>query len=115
MIAVFYFIGQVTVTTFHLPFPASIVGMLLLFVSLLLGFIKLEWVETVANIHLKHIILFFIPPIVGVFYYLEIFKQDGFKLTLVLILSSLVVLLVTAFAADTFVKKGENNDGTFHD
>jgi holin-like protein len=72
-------------------------------------------VEKAVNLHLQHIILFFIPPTVGVFYYLETFKKDGLKLTLVIILSSLVIILVTAFAADLYEKKkGANENGKLH-
>ncbi|SDI04824.1 CidA/LrgA family protein [Alteribacillus bidgolensis] len=92
-----YFIGSSLSNIFHLPLPGSIIGMMLLFVLLLSGLFKLQWVEKVAQLHLKHMTLLFIPFIVGVFLSLDIFRVQGWKLLFVLVITSLIVLLGTAY------------------
>ncbi|XJZ25690.1 CidA/LrgA family protein [Bacillota bacterium Lsc_1132] len=104
-IFIFYQIGNLLVSWFSLPLPGSIVGMGLLFLALSLGGCKLIWVESVAQLHIKHITLLFIPFIVGVWHYTGIFRMEGVKLGAVLAASSLTVLLVTAFIAEFYETK----------
>lgn len=115
-ILVIYLTANTLVKWLNLPVPGSIVGMALLFLALLLGVCKLSWVEMVAQLHVKHITLLFIPFAVGILHYTRYFRTEGFKLALILITSSLLVLLVTAFTAEYYEiknKRGErnNNDG----
>lgn len=105
LISFMYFLGNVFVYVFQLSIPGSVVGMVLLFLSLFFGVIKLGWVERVANFHLKHITLLCIPAIVGVFYYLDIFQTEGLKLLFVLITSSLFILGLTAYFVQFFERK----------
>ncbi|WP_302328430.1 CidA/LrgA family protein [Salirhabdus salicampi] len=55
-------IGNVFVKIFNISFPASIVGMFLLFTFLLIGYVSLEWIEAISSFQLKHLTLLFIPP-----------------------------------------------------
>lgn len=79
--------------------------MVLLFVALSLGVCKLTWVERVAQWHIKHITLLFIPSIIGILHYTDIVQSEGLKLAVILITSSLVVLLVTAHTAEYYENK----------
>jgi holin-like protein len=115
-ILLIYLLGDRLVAWLSLPVPGSIVGMALLFIALVSGVCKLKWVETAAQLHIKHITLLFIPFIVGVSHYAGIFRVEGIKLAIILAASSLVVLLVTAFIAEYFEtkrkrsKQNGNND-----
>lgn len=102
---VIYLVGNSLVTWLHLPLPGSIVGMILLFAALSLGVCKLTWVENVAQLHIKHFTLLFIPSIIGVLHYTGTFQTEGFKLAVILAISSLVVLLVTAYTAEYYENK----------
>ncbi|MDQ0201400.1 CidA/LrgA family protein [Neobacillus ginsengisoli] len=100
-----YLIGNQIVTWLKLPIPGSIVGMALLFIALVSGVCKLKWVEKVAQLHIKHITLLFIPFAVGVWHYAGIFRIEGLKLAIILVTSSLFVLFVTAYSAEYFETK----------
>ncbi|WP_307337828.1 CidA/LrgA family protein [Caldalkalibacillus uzonensis] len=65
--------------------------MLLLFLALWSGMMKLEWVEQAADLHLKHMTLFFIPPIVGIVYFADVFLRQGITVLLVIMISSVCV------------------------
>ncbi|WP_423802437.1 CidA/LrgA family protein [Neobacillus sp. SAB-20_R2A] len=107
-----YLIGNGLVRWLDLPVPGSIVGMALLFLGLTLKVCKLKWVEGIAQLHIKHITLLFIPFAVGVWHYTGIFWIEGFKLTAILAASSIAVLLVTAGMAEFFeikTKRGRQN------
>lgn len=110
-ILLIYLVGNSLVKWLDLPVTGSIVGMAILFIALMFGF-KLKWVEAVAEVHIKHITLFFIPFAVSVWHYTGIFRNDGLKLAAILATSSLVVLLVTAYLAeylDTIRKRRRHN------
>jgi holin-like protein len=116
-IIIIYLFGNGLAVWLKLPVPGSIIGMFLLFLGLLTGLIKLSWIEEIAQLHIKHLTLLFIPFTVGVFHYIGIFRIEGIKLVFTLVISSLAVLLVTAFIAEAFdtkIKRGKengNNDG----
>ncbi|MGG6467385.1 CidA/LrgA family protein [Saccharococcus caldoxylosilyticus] len=95
---------------FHIPFSGSIMGMILLLVALGTGLVKINWVSAAADLHFKHMILLFIPPITGIFFKLNILQGQIWKLIVVLIISSLLGLLGTGYAAELYekFKKGED-------
>ncbi|MGG3466968.1 CidA/LrgA family protein [Neobacillus pocheonensis] len=96
----FYLMGNGLVRWLNLPLSGSILGMALLFIALMLGICNLKWVESVAQLHIKHITLLFIPFAVGVWHFTRIFRNDGIKLSSILAISSLVVLFITAIMAE---------------
>ncbi|AGM98202.1 antiholin-like protein LrgA [Streptococcus iniae] len=79
-----------------LPFvmPASVIGLVLLFLALSFKFIKLEEVEDVGDKLVSNIGLFFVPAGVSVINSLGILKAH-FVLDIVLIFTSTVILLVS--------------------
>lgn len=104
-IIIIYFLGNRFSVWLKLPVPGSIIGMFLLFMGLLTGVIKLSWIEKIAQLHIKHLTLLFIPFTVGVFHYLTIFKIEGIKLVFTIVISSLTVFFVTALIAEAFDSK----------
>ena len=60
-IYIFLFLGSGVKAVVPIPIPASMVGLLLLLFSLLLGIVKLEWIEQGGNWLLAELLLFFIP------------------------------------------------------
>ncbi|KAA9028582.1 CidA/LrgA family protein [Niallia endozanthoxylica] len=98
----FLSLGNLVVTLLPIPLPGSTVGMLLLFLFLMTGIIKLEWVEKITSFQLKHLQLLFIPPIVSLiisFHFLEILKWNIF---IILFVSSLSCLLGTAYTVEWY-------------
>ncbi|WEG12979.1 CidA/LrgA family protein [Pullulanibacillus sp. KACC 23026] len=108
IILIFYLIGWGIKTLFHLPLPGSVMGMLLLFLSLVTGVIKLEWVEKLASFQIKHLTLLFIPPIVSLFLSNGWIHFLQWNILFVLVISSLCCLLGTAFSVELYEKlKGD--------
>jgi holin-like protein len=106
-----YLIGNGIVTWLSLPIPGSMVGAILLFIALILRVFKLEWVEKVAQWHMKHMILLVIPSIVGIIQFTGIFQTEGIQLMMILMISSLILFFVTAYIAEFYQRKerGEQN------
>lgn len=103
-------LGSFLAAFLHIPLPGSVLGMILLFVLLLTGIIKLSWIEKTASFQLKHITLLFIPPMVSLFLssgYREIFH---WSIIIILMISSICCLLGTAFFAECYEKLKRRNE-----
>lgn len=88
-------LGEAAVWILGLKLPGSIVGMGLLFAALQAGWVKLSWVEELADILMANLTLFLVPPCVAVISYLDVIANDWFSILTVTIASTVCVLLVT--------------------
>jgi holin-like protein len=99
-IHIFLFLGSAVKAIVPIPIPSAMVGLLLLFLSLLLGVVKLEWVEQGGNWLLAELLLFFIPSAVGIVNYDDMLNWQGFMSVLLIGLSTFIVIGSTAFIAE---------------
>ena len=90
-----YFAGEILSKLLNLPIPGSIVGMILLFVLLTSNIIKVEKIENLANFFLDHLAFFFIPASVGLMTSFVSLKGSIFKIILLCILTTIIVIAVT--------------------
>ncbi|WP_078379346.1 CidA/LrgA family protein [Sutcliffiella halmapala] len=88
----FYQVGLFIQDILAIPVPGSIIGMLLLFILLVTGIIKEEYLGNAANSLLLYMPLFFVPATVGVMNYFDVFLGKGFFLLLALLLSTLLIM-----------------------
>lgn len=85
-------IGNFLQEVFHLLIPGSVIGMLLLFLLLKMGIIKIKWMEEGTSLLLRHLTLFFIPVTIGFMEYLELFRGKGIFLLLITVISTALVM-----------------------
>lgn len=83
----------------HVPLPANLIGMMLFTASLFAGVIKLEWVEQPAQFLTKHMLLFFIPFLVGTMTFFPLIGAHWVSVLVSLVLSTFAVLAATGWAA----------------
>ncbi|WP_342437500.1 CidA/LrgA family holin-like protein [Paenibacillus sp. FSL L8-0436] len=76
----------------HIPIPGSIIGMILLFLLLESGVIRLNWVEVGASWLLAELLLFFIPSAIGVMKYSSLLEADGLQVLAVVIVGTFAVM-----------------------
>lgn len=100
-------LGSIIVQWLHLPIPGNVFGMLLLFILLLTGVIKLEWVDQASSFLLKHLVFFFIPITVGIMTLGTLFLQNGLSLIVILIVSAVLGMIVTGGIAQFLAKTRE--------
>lgn len=81
---------------FNLPVSAGVVGLFLLLLGLLSGLFKLEWIKTGSDFILGELVLFFIPCVVGLMNYKNLFMTEGWQLLGAVGLGTLCVMVVTA-------------------
>ena len=73
----FYYMGVGIVALLHVPLPGSVIGLLLLALSLNFKIIKVEYIQDGAGFLIGVLTLFFIPATVGVIDYPELFHQPA--------------------------------------
>ncbi|MGZ0052873.1 CidA/LrgA family protein [Brevibacillus gelatini] len=101
----FYGVGVLASEWLHIPLPGNLVGMLLLTIGLVTGWIRMEWVEKASMFLIRHMMLFFVPIIVGVATYLNLFAQAPWPIALSLIVGPLLVMLVTGRVVQSYLHR----------
>ncbi|PTN09180.1 CidA/LrgA family protein [Mangrovibacterium marinum] len=98
----------------HLPLPGPITGMLLLLILLLTGVLKEREIRDTADFMLQNMGFFFIPA--GVSVMISYHALDGFyfETVLVVVLSTILVMAVTALATQLFIRLNEKKNGKHH-
>ena len=92
--------AEYLVNWLHLPLPANLVGMLMLLMLIVCRVIPLNWVRAGARWLLAEMLLFFVPAVVAVVNYAQLLMIDGWRIFLVIGLSTTMVLGATAWVVD---------------
>ena len=104
LIATISFISELLHYFLPLPIPASVYGMVILFVSLCLGIIKLPQVEDVADWMLSIMPIFFIAPSVGLINSFYSIKGQVLPLVTICFVSTVVVTALTGLIAQVIIR-----------
>lgn len=106
---IFYYIGVGIVSVLHLPLPASVVGLLLLALSLQFKIIKVAYIQDGAGFLIGVLTLFFIPATVGVIDYPQLWTSTGLLVMLAVTASTLISIYVTGTLSQVIEKKEAAN------
>lgn len=80
--------------------PGSVIGMLLLFVSLLTGIVQDRWIRQVATFLTDNMMIFFMPAFMGIMDLWGVIKMNLWAWVAILILSTALVLVATGVVQD---------------
>ena len=97
-------IGEFLNLLLPFPIPASIYGMVILFIALCAKIIKLEQIENVADFLLSIMPIFFIPPSVSLMTRWGILKANLVGLLVTCIVSTAIVFGVTGCIAQAMMR-----------
>jgi holin-like protein len=111
IITVVYKLSEYAVAFLQLPIPASVFGMILLFLLLITGILKVRYIEKAAAFLNKHLAFFFIPYAVALMNYGDLIKSSGLQLLLMIIGSSIVGLLITSGLTQYLIRREEKKHG----
>lgn len=78
------------------PFPASVLGMLLLLLLLFSGAVKPRQVEKGADVLLQNMMFLFVPAGVSILEYYPLIRDKVLQLVLIALLTLVITLTVTA-------------------
>jgi len=102
LIQLFLFVGIGLKELLSIPLPATIIGLILLFLSLHFRLVKLEWVEQGGRWLMAELLLFFIPSTIGIINYRELMSVDGLWMLVIIFISTMIVLGITGFIVQRF-------------
>ncbi|BAU28052.1 holin-like protein [Aneurinibacillus soli] len=108
-------LGYFITEQLHLPFPGNVMGLLLLFVLLVSGVIKLTWIEDAASFLIRHLAFFFIPVAVGLMKVGGILVMNGVAIMTSLIVSAIVGLLITSGLSQLLERRKERTNEHIRD
>ncbi|WP_150270189.1 CidA/LrgA family protein [Paenibacillus tepidiphilus] len=91
----------------HIPIPGSIIGMILLFLLLESGIVRLNWVEAGASWLLAELLLFFIPSAIGVMKYTSLLEADGLQVLAVVVVGTFAVMACSGMLTGAIYKLKE--------
>lgn len=83
----------------HLPLPGNVIGLLLFLAALFGKVVKLEWVEQSANLLTGHLLLFFIPYVIGAAALIPFLGNNAVSIAVGVVGSTFAVLWVTGMVA----------------
>lgn len=104
------FIGEILAYFIPFPIPASIYGIIILFVCLNLGIIKLSQVNETGKFLIEIMPIMFIPAAVGIIENWETLHDSILKYIILLIVSTIVVMVCSGIVTQ-FVIKHDKNGG----
>jgi holin-like protein len=99
-IAALWVAADFIVRRLHLPVPGGVLGLVALLALLFCGGVAPRWVKAGADWLLSDMVLFFVPAAVAAVQYGGLFRADGWRLALVVIAGTLMVMVAVAFAVD---------------
>ena len=89
----------------NLPVASGVLGFFLLLFLLEMKWLKLVHVERGADLLLAELLLFFIPPVVGVIQYQDLLIASGWKILLVILISTALVMMVSVYSVRLLLKQ----------
>lgn len=114
LIVLMTFLGECLNILLPLPVPASIYGMLLLFICLQTGIIKLAQIEETADFFLVAMPVFFISPSVSLMSSIGAIKGSLAGILVICLVSTAVVMAVTGLVSQAVIRHDRKKKGEKH-
>ncbi|MGF6752693.1 CidA/LrgA family protein [Paraburkholderia sp. GAS42] len=99
-LAAVWYVADFIVRHLGLPVPGGVVGLVAMLALLFSGGMPTRWIKSGADWLLSDMLLFFIPAAVAAVQYGGLFKEDGWRLALVVVAGTLMVMVAVAFAVE---------------
>ena len=109
-------VSQIVEALLPLAFPASVIGMVLLFVLLAFRVLKVEHIREKSDFLLANMAFFFVPAGVSIINYFEVLQSTVWKLLIICLLTTILTFAATAGSIRLTLKlmalrKGGNGNG----
>ncbi|WP_442109632.1 CidA/LrgA family protein [Pseudomonas sp. NUPR-001] len=82
------------------PIPGGVMGLALLLVAFALGWLKPAALQLGAGLLMAEMLLFFIPALMSLLDYGSLVRDEGWRILLVIGVSTLVVMVLTALTVE---------------
>lgn len=96
----FYAVGKQLVVWFHLSIPPGVIGLALLLMVFAFGWLSPDQLQRGAALLLGEMLLFFVPAVMSLLDYGTLIMNQGWKIILIILLSTVLVMLGTAITVE---------------
>ena len=110
MILAISFLGELMHQVLPLPVPASIYGMVILFVGLITGMIQLDWVKDAGKFLIEIMPVMFIPAAVGIIDKIEELKAIMIPMLIITFVTTFIVMTITGKTAEWIIKRQKKRE-----
>ena len=111
IILLFSLLGETLKYVLPLPIPSSIYGMILLFVSLMTGIIKLDQVENVGKLLIEIMPIMFIPAGVKIIASWGVLEPMIVPVSVITVVALIVVMIATARVSQAIIRLDSKKEG----
>lgn len=108
-ILLFYFLGEVISKSIQGFIPGSVIGMILLFLSLFFNLVKPVYIKDTATIITKNMAVFFVPAAVGLMAYAGLLSDSFLAIVFAIGISTILTIIAVALTQERFEKRREKN------
>ena len=110
IIMLFALAGELCQLLLPLPVPASIYGMVLLFLSLASGLLKVDAVKETGSFLVSLLPLLFVVPTVGLMGHWDLIREDLLQIAILIVVTTMLTFGVSGMLTKLFHKDGDGND-----
>nr|WP_242455165.1 CidA/LrgA family protein [Pseudomonas sp. MS15a(2019)] len=103
-------VGTWLATSFALPVPGGVVGLAILLLLLAARIVEPEWLQGGVRLLLGEMLLFFIPALLSLLDYGPLLRQEGVRILLAILLSTVLTMVATAYTVDWMFRRRGRRD-----
>ena len=100
IIMIYVYLGEFVSTYIPFPIPGSVLGLILLYLSLELKIVKLKQVDKTATFLKNNMTIMFIPLTVSIMNSYDILQQNLITLLITMIVSTIITMIAVGKFAD---------------
>jgi len=104
-------VGELLKYILPLPFPASIYGLIILFLLLQFKIIKLEHIKSVSDFLIAIMPIMFIPSAVGLMETWGVMKELWLPVILITVITTFLIMVSTGLISQTIIKRSDKKGG----
>ena len=110
IIMLFSLLGELCHLMIPIPSPASIYGMVLLFLSLAMGLLKVDAVKETGSVLVSLLPRLFVVPTVGLMGCWDLIREDLLQIAILIVVTTVLAFGVSGMLTKLFHKDGDGHD-----
>lgn len=106
-------LSQIIEWLLPVPFPASVIGMVLLFVLLAVRVLRVDHIREKSDFLLGNMAFFFLPAGVSIINYFDVLQSTAVQLVIICLLTTVITFFVTALSVKgtmALLERGKKHD-----
>lgn len=97
-------LGELIHSMFHLNVPGNVIGIVILFLCLVVGIVKVEQIEELSKFLLDHLAFFFVPAGVGILTCIPVLQGKWLAFLAVCIITTVIIITITGWTIQLYIR-----------